>query len=198
MKRGTYIPLRISNPRNDWLRYCGDLAPSHPSTPESSRPCCFSICWNKTFLQTRGAMLKIQIGCNLMQCSHPPSLPTKKWISLFSQRPLSNSEIFLDTTMSIYLRPCRKVRDGQKHFKCDLCVSEKITSPPQTMPTSVQFSSVTQLCLTLCNPVDYSTPGFPVHHQYPELAQTHVHWIGDAIQPSHPLLSPSPPAFNLS
>ena len=60
-----------------------------------------------------------------------------------------------------------------------------------------QFSSVTQLSLTLCDPVYCSTPGFPVHHQLPELAQTHVHRLGDAIQPSHPLLSPSPPAFNL-
>jgi len=61
-----------------------------------------------------------------------------------------------------------------------------------------QFSSVVQLCPTLCNPVDCSTPDFPVHHQLPELAQTHVHRVGDAIQPSHPLSSPSPPAFNLS
>ena len=56
-------------------------------------------------------------------------------------------------------------------------------------------SSVAQWCLTFCNPIDCSTPGFPVHHQLPELAQNHVHWVGDAIQPSHPLLSPSPPAF---
>ena len=56
------------------------------------------------------------------------------------------------------------------------------------------FSSVAQSCLTLCDPMDYSTPGFPVHHQLPELAQTHVHWVGNAIQPSHPLSSPSPPA----
>ena len=63
---------------------------------------------------------------------------------------------------------------------------------------SVQFSSVAHLCPTLCNPVDCSTPGLPVHHQLPESTQTHVHWVGDAIQPSHPLSSPSPPAFNLS
>ena len=63
---------------------------------------------------------------------------------------------------------------------------------------SVQFSSVTQLCPTLCDPMDCSAPGLPVHHQLPELTQTHVHLVGDAIQPSHPLLSPSPPAFNLS
>ena len=64
--------------------------------------------------------------------------------------------------------------------------------------THPQFSSVAQLCPTLCNPMDCSTPGFPVHYQLLELAQTHVHWVGDAVQPSHPLLSPSPPAFNLS
>ena len=58
--------------------------------------------------------------------------------------------------------------------------------------------SVTQSCLTLCDPMDCSTPGFPVHHQLPELAQTHVHRVSAAIQPSHPLLSPTPPAFNLS
>ena len=63
---------------------------------------------------------------------------------------------------------------------------------------SVQSSSVAQLCPTLCDPMDCSTPGFPLHHQLLELTQTHVHWVGDAIQPSHPLLSPSPPTFNLS
>ena len=61
---------------------------------------------------------------------------------------------------------------------------------------SVQFSSVAQLCLTLCDPMDCSTPGLPVHHQLPEFTQTHVHWVCDAIQPSHPLLSPSLPALN--
>ena len=62
----------------------------------------------------------------------------------------------------------------------------------------VQFSSVDQPCLTLCDPMDCSMPGFPVHHQLPELTQTYIHRVSDAIQPSHPLLSPSPPAFNLS
>ena len=61
-----------------------------------------------------------------------------------------------------------------------------------------QFSSVTQSCLTLCNPMDCSIDRLPFHHQLPVLTQTHVHWIGDAIQLSHPLSSPSPPAFNLS
>ena len=61
-----------------------------------------------------------------------------------------------------------------------------------------KFSSVTQSCLTLCDPMDYSMPGLPVHHQLLEFTQTHVHWVSDAIQPSHPLLSPSPPALNLT
>ena len=63
---------------------------------------------------------------------------------------------------------------------------------------SVQFCSVTQSCPALCNPMDCSKLGFPVHHQLPELAQTHVHWVGDTIKPSHLLPSPSPPAFYLS
>ena len=61
-----------------------------------------------------------------------------------------------------------------------------------------QFSSVTQSCPTLCDPMDCSMPDFPVHHQLPELTQTHVHRVGDTIQPFHSLSSPSPPAFNLS
>ena len=65
------------------------------------------------------------------------------------------------------------------------------------LPTSLQFSLVAQSCSTLCDPMDCSMPGHPVH-QLPEFTQTHVHWVGDAIQPSHPLLSPSPPAFSLS
>ena len=59
-----------------------------------------------------------------------------------------------------------------------------------------QFSSVAQSCSTLCDPMNCSTPGLPVHHQLPEFTQTHVHQVSDAIQPSHPLLPPSPPAHN--
>ena len=62
----------------------------------------------------------------------------------------------------------------------------------------VQFSSVTQLCPTLCDPMDCSTPGLPVHHQLLEFTQTHIHWVGDAIQPFHPLSSPFPLALNPS
>ena len=66
------------------------------------------------------------------------------------------------------------------------------------LSSSAQLSSVTQLCLTLCDPMNCSTPGLPVHNKFPEFTQTHAHQVGDAIQPSHPLLSPSPPAPNPS
>ena len=71
------------------------------------------------------------------------------------------------------------------------------TSPCTYFPFS-SVSSVAQSCPTLCDPMDSSTPGLPVHHQLPEFTQTHVHWVSDAIQPPHSLLFPSPPAFNLS
>ena len=63
---------------------------------------------------------------------------------------------------------------------------------------SFQFRSVAQSCLSLCDPMDCSMPGLPVHHQLPEFTQTHVHWVANAVQPSHLLLPSSPPAFNLS
>ena len=67
-----------------------------------------------------------------------------------------------------------------------------------SFPLQVQFSSVAQLCPTLCDPMICSMPGLPVHHQLPKFTQTHVHQVGDAIQPSHPPSSPSPPAPNPS
>ena len=80
-------------------------------------------------------------------------------------------------------------------LKLDL---EKAEKPDIKLPTYVQFCSVTQSCPTLCNPVDCSTLGLPVHHQLPEFTQTHAYCVSNAIQPSHPLLSPSSPTFNLS
>ena len=82
------------------------------------------------------------------------------------------------------------------------------TAPPRLSPsffffflkdyTLFQFSSVTQLCPILCDPMNLNTPGLPVHHQLPESTQIHVHRVGDAIQSSHPMSSPFPPALNLS
>ena len=77
------------------------------------------------------------------------------------------------------------------------CYTDSIRESMKSL-SSVQFSSVTQSCPTLCDPMDRSTPGLPVHHQLPEFTQTHVHRVIDAIQPSHHLSSPSPPAPNPS
>ena len=91
---------------------------------------------------------------------------------------------------------------GLLHFYIDFKISF-----PDPQRSSLEFlcyccccccCAVTKSCPTLCNPMDHSMPGLPVHHQLPEFTQTHVHWVGDAIQLSHPLLPPSPPAFNLS
>ena len=79
-------------------------------------------------------------------------------------------------------------------FRLKLKRVGKITRPF----SSVQFSSVTQSCSTLCDPMNCSMPGLPVQHQLPEFTQTHVYRVGDAIQPAHPLLFPSPPALNPS
>ena len=72
------------------------------------------------------------------------------------------------------------------------------TEPPGKQTLYIQFSSATQSCPTLCDPMNHSTSGLPVHHQLPEFTQTHVYRVSDAIQPSHPLSSPSPPAPNPS
>ena len=89
----------------------------------------------------------------------------------------------------------RKARDSPG-VKTPVKVEFKKTNGKQL--SSVQVSSVTQSCPTLCDTMDCSTPGFPVHHQLPELAEAHVPQVSDAIQPSHLLFSPSPLAFNLS
>ena len=77
----------------------------------------------------------------------------------------------------------------QNKLRLSLCIS---------MSLSIQLSSISQSCPTLCNPINRSTPGLPVHHQLPEFTQTHVHRVRDAIQPSHPRSFPSPPAPNPS
>ena len=106
-----------------------------------------------------------------------------------------------------FLRGCWHILTGFVFFTClaifccwqvpPVIVLLQFSSGESPFLSSVQFSSVPQSCLTLCDPMDCSTPGFPVHHQLPEFSQTYVHWVGDAIQPSYPLSSPSP-AFNLS
>ena len=86
--------------------------------------------------------------------------------------------------------------NARDNFRLSISTPAPTQGGPQS--TSVQFSSVAQLCPTLCNPINCSTPGLPIHHQLPEFTHTHVHQVSDAIQPSHPLSSPSPPAPNPS
>ena len=108
------------------------------------------------------------------------------WISLQSKGlsrifPTSQFKSINSSVLSfLYIQTLTSIHDYEKKFD------------------SVQFSSVTQSCPTLCNPMNHSTPGLPVHHQLPEFTQTHAHLVDDAIQPSHPLSSPSPPAPNPS
>ena len=90
-------------------------------------------------------------------------------------------------------------QDIQSGFKQALYIQEPLSLLTHAfVELQFQFSSVAQSCLTLCDPMNRSTPGLPVHHQLPESTQTHVHWVSDAIQPSHPLSSPSSPAPNPS
>ena len=87
--------------------------------------------------------------------------------------------------------------DVEHIFTCLLTISTSSLGSIHS-ELSVQFRSVTQYCPNLCDPMDSRMPGFHVHHQLPELTQTHVHWVGNVIQPSHLLSSPSPPTFNHS
>ena len=83
-------------------------------------------------------------------------------------------------------------------FIATITICSDFRAQEEEICQSVQFSSLAELCLILCNPMDCSRPDFPVHHQLPEPAQTHVHRFSDPIQAPHPPLSPSPSAFNLS
>ena len=115
-------------------------------------------------------------------CGAAQSRTRLNWLSSSSSR-----ELFLTSVFA-----CGWGKYILQHIPCVLCVISETE-------TDTRFSSVQSLIIpTLCRPMDCSTSGFPVHHQLPEPTQTHVHWVGDAIQPSRPLLSPYPSAFNLS
>ena len=117
-------------------------------------------------------------------------------VSILLQTPLP-SRLPHNTEQSSFQRPHFLIPcDWRLGFQCNNL--ERRTQISKHYHIPVQFSLVAQLCPTLCNPVDCSTPGFLVHHQLLEFTQTHVHWVSDAIQPCHPLSSPSPPAFSLS
>ena len=112
---------------------------------------------------------------------------TREWYWLF---PYSTHTISLLVNFT-----SSDIKTYKFHYNCLNCNTES-----SLMILVIQFSSVQSLSLLLLfvTPVDYSTPGLPVHDQLPEFSQTYVHWVGDAIQPSHPLSTPYPPAFNLS
>ena len=132
-------------------------------------------------------MLKTMIMAivkNLSVIMHPSQKSNKKTVI---------SLLILKTNIR-GIRLKRETGKGERHTKKNTRQSDRINCGQ----SSVQFSSVTQSCLTFCDPMNRSTPGLPVYHQLQEFTQTHVHRVSDAIQPSHPLSSPSPPAPNPS
>ena len=127
----------------------------------------------------------------------PPSYP-KIWLQFWGACVRAGSSWHFPTVPLQTLHSCSQ---GWLHNLQTQCIMKILALSFKSINKAslkVQFSSVTQSCPTLCDPMDCSTPGFPAHQQLPESAQTHVHRVGVAIQPSHPLSSPSPPAFSLS
>jgi len=125
----------------------------------------------------------VQLFCDPMDCSPPGS-------SVYWILPAN----ILEWVAILFSRESSWPRDWTQVS----CFAGRFFTTWATREALHIFCSVAQSCPTLCHPIDCSTPGLPVHHQLPEPTQTHVHHIRDAIQPSHPLSSPSPPAFNLS
>ena len=108
---------------------------------------------------------------------------------------LENSAVATECKRSVFIPIPEKSNAKECTSYCTIALN---SDNSKVMLKIDQFTSVTQSCPTLCNPMDCSMPGLPVHHQLLEFTQTHVHWVGDAIQLPHPLSSPFPPAFNLS
>ena len=135
--------------------------------------------------------------CNLMDCSPPGS-------SVHGDSPGKNTGVgcnallqgtFPTQGLNPGLPHCRWIRYQLSYQGSPI---NMLILPKYIIYASVQFSSIAQSCPTLWDPMNHSTPGLPVHRQLPEFTQTHVHRVSDAIQPSHPLSSPSPPAPNPS
>ena len=115
----------------------------------------------------------------------------RKWLLMGTVSLLREMKMFWIQTVGMVAPPCDCI---QRHWTMHCGIGKWVNC----VSCEFSVSSATQSCVTLCDPMDCSTPGLPVHHQLPEFTQTHVHWVGDAIQPSHPLSSPSPPTFNFS
>ena len=131
-------------------------------------------------------------------------LPTLTWLSSQTQIPHTsprwpNLQLTLWLTRGTWLN-CTWIVTHRNQQVINVCCFKLLNLGESTNRerAKIQFSSLTQSCPTLCNPMECSMPGFPVLHQLLKLAQTHMHQVSDAIQSPHPLLSPSPPAFNLS
>ena len=121
-------------------------------------------------------------------------------IQIYKHRNYISGECLTKITKDHFL-PVKSQRNAFIHQEQKIRNKKKIlvwSIFQQCFLFSTLFSSVAQSCPTLCDPMNHSMPGLPVHHQLPEFTQTHIHPVGDAIQPSHPLLSPSPPASNPS
>ena len=134
---------------------------------------------------------KIAIGSSYLRELVPLSLWYFVMAALANQLLVSITSLPL---LPIVYHPC----GCEGRIKFIPAINSGYLSHSRQSCTVVQFSSVAQSCPTLCDPVNHSTPNLPVHHQLPEFTQTHVHRVSDAIQPSHPLSSPFPPAPNIS
>ena len=137
----------------------------------------------------------------LQSCPFPAgsSAGSQKWllsayaIFILKAKPGTPGPLPLEVPSRLSWRGCYWISAG-----AEMCLLPRGARFHIASHCPIQFSSVAQSCPTLCDPMNRSTPGLPVHHQLPEFTQTHVHPVGDAIQPSHPLSSPSPPAPNPS
>ena len=116
-----------------------------------------------------------------------PEASRGPWVTL---EPPGNLLIYILQVKNLWVQQWQMLDSSTIFTTCHF------SAPASSAFSSVQFSSVAQLCPTLCDPMNRSTPGLPVHHQLPEFTQTHIHRVSDTIQPSHPLSSPSPPAPN--
>ena len=123
----------------------------------------------------------------------PPYDPAIPLLGIYPEE----TRIEKDTCIPLFIAGLFTIARTWKQPRCS-STDEWIKNCGTYTQWNIQFSSVSQSCLTLCDPMNSSTPGLPVHHQLPEFTQTHIHRVSAAIQPSHPLSSPSPPAPNPS
>ena len=161
--------------------------------------------WSKSFLITGQEVYRLfqsmPLTCCVLSCFNRDRL-SKTPRTVACQAPLSMGFSRQESWSGLPHPPLVDLYDlgveSASLLSPDLAGGFFITNATWEVLKTVQFNSVPQLCLTLCDPMNCSMPGLPVHHQLLEFTQTQVHWVGDAVQPSHPLLSPSPPALNLS